>query len=119
MDLVWIIYFIDVLASDGGTCLIAFVAAGGIGVWYGPIISDVCYEEEAKEMRSRTPVKTIIALSGVLFLYGWLMPSKDTAYKMLAAYGVAEIADNERVKNLGGKSLEVLEQAMDDYLKKD
>ena len=45
-----------------------------------------------------------------------LIPSSGTAYKMMAAYGVTEIAKTEEMRSLGGKSLEVLDKAMSDYL---
>ena len=45
-----------------------------------------------------------------------LLPTKDTAYKMLAAYGVTELVKSEDVRRLGSKSLEVLERAMDSYI---
>ena len=65
-----------------------------------------------------TKYSTIPAAIMVVFLF--LTPSKDTAYKMLAAYGVTEAytaaADSEKVQALAGKSLSVLEKAMDDYL---
>ena len=35
---------------------------------------------------------------------------------MLAAYGVEEIVTNDRVQELGGKSLDLLEKTLDEYL---
>jgi hypothetical protein len=35
---------------------------------------------------------------------------------MLAAYGVEEIVDSERVQDIGGKSLQLIEQTLDKYL---
>jgi hypothetical protein len=40
-------------------------------------------------------------------------------YTMLAAYGVQEIVTNPKVQELGGKSLDVLEKAMDEYIGKE
>lgn len=43
-------------------------------------------------------------------------PNKDTMYTILAAYGVQQVAENENVQEFAGKSLDVLEKAMDEYL---
>lgn len=53
----------------------------------------------------------------ILGLLANLVPDKETSYVLLAAYGVQEIASNDKVQELGGKSLEVLEKAMNEYLK--
>lgn len=45
-----------------------------------------------------------------------LVPDKDTMYTMLAAYGVQSTAESEEAQQVAGKSLEVLEKAMDEYL---
>ena len=48
------------------------------------------------------------------------IPSKDTAYKMLAAYGVQETVvaaqQSEYVQKMTGKSLQLLEKTVDKYL---
>lgn len=121
MDLIWVIYFIDVLSSSGGASalsiafLILYVSV--IAVYTGGWSSKSCYSEEREVVSKCFPTKTILISCSIMFVYGWLMPSKDTAYKMLAAYGVQEIAQTDSAKRLGGKSLEVLEAAMDSYLK--
>lgn len=50
-----------------------------------------------------------------------ILPSKDTAYKMLAAYGLQEIVEaaskSEDVKRLASKSLTLIEKSIDDYTK--
>lgn len=119
MSLVWMIYFIDVLSSEGGLAV--------IGCLYFVVLLFFCFARvsvssnsdvaEIKKILKIVNTGTLKTLAVVFILYGTLVPTKATAYKMLAAYGVTEIAQNESVQNLGGKSLEVLEKAMDDYLK--
>ena len=50
-----------------------------------------------------------------------VLPSKDTAYKMLAAYGVQETVEaaskSEDVKRIASKSLTLIEKSIDDYTK--
>jgi len=114
-DLIWIIYFIDVLSSNGGLGIIGFLLLAG-SITIHLIIYAEANEDDAKKFKDMFPRKTIISISVVFMLYSFLVPSNDTAYKMLAAYGVYELTQNEQVKTLGGKSLEVLNAAMDEYL---
>lgn len=128
MDLIWIIYFIDVLASSGGYGAIAFLSiiAGGAVLGYRHINHDF-YDSEREDSnyykgkRSDIPYKSIVRGSLIVFaMFVFLetfLPEKDTMYKMLAAYGVTEIAQTDEAKRLGGKSLEVLEKVLDEYLK--
>ncbi len=119
MELALIIYFIDVLSSKGGIAVVGWI----IGLVYLiisvaiVIVGGLCPDDKSlKGLSDKLPTKTVVTLSVLMVCYGWLMPSKDTAYKMLAAYGVTEIAQSEEAKRLAGKSLEVLERAMDEYL---
>jgi hypothetical protein len=129
MDLIWIIYWIDWLGTGN-----PFIGIGGVlisivmvfmvwfAIWMGTNKPDKTVSEEAAmAMESMKPAKPYFVCWIVLCLIGAsanaFVPSRDTAYKMLAAYGVTEIAKSDEVKRLGGKSLEVLEKAMDSYLK--
>lgn len=115
MDLMWIIYFIDVLTVGK-----VFIGIGSaIAIFYVFVrllaLDEYCPWKDFDDW----PNKLVGGMCSMLLLYGWLIPSEETAYKMLAAYGVTEIVNNEDAKRLGGKSLEVLESAMDEYLSKD
>ena len=54
-------------------------------------------------------------------VFNIVLPSKDTAYKMLAAYGLQETVEaaskSEDVKRLASKSLSLIEKSIDDYSK--
>ena len=54
-------------------------------------------------------------------IFNIVLPSKDTAYKMLAAYGLQETVEaaskSEDVKRLARKSLSLIEKSIDDYNK--
>lgn len=54
-------------------------------------------------------------------VFNIVLPSKDTAYKMLAAYGLQETVEaaskSEDVKRLASKSLSLIEKSIDDYNK--
>lgn len=123
MTFAMLIYFIDVVCgSHGGLAVLTGVLAI---IWlFGFIVSIVSnLDEDIKPedldsfllvYQSLWPLKTFVILMIALSV---IIPSKDTAYKMLAAYGVESLVSNPEVQKLGGKSLDVINKAMDDYLK--
>lgn len=121
MTLAWIIYFIDVLCDNDGIGLFTFMTTflWVIG-FVVSVMATMCGDDDQEAIKylkfykSMWPIKLVACL---LIVYGILIHSKDTAYKMLAAYGVESIVTNDKVQELGGKSLDVLNKAMDDYLK--
>ena len=122
MELAALIYFIDVFCGEHDGFTASLVA--GVILWIvGKILYALCSNPECadsvgyrKMYISVWPLKTFIVLS---LVFVWLLPTKDTAYKMLAAYGVQSIVTNPEVQKLGGKSLDVLNKAMDEYLQED
>lgn len=46
-------------------------------------------------------------------------PNKETMYTMAAAYGVQTVAENPNVQRVAGKSLQVLESKLDEFLKEE
>lgn len=52
-----------------------------------------------------------------VFIFLLCIPNQDTAYKMLAAYGVEAVATSEAAQRLAPKSLELLEATIDNQLK--
>lgn len=59
-------------------------------------------------------LKTCVLLCSVCGILTVFIPSKETAYVMVAAYGVEGIVTDDRVQQLGGKSLDVIEKWLDD-----
>ena len=114
MDLVWIIYAVDTLTPGDGMAFLSFALL---------VLLCVCgvawVDDESRNVLKQLPYKTLLAISVMYISYTVLVPSKATAYKMLAAYGVQQVVDNPDVKRIAGKSLDVLEKAMDEYTKKD
>ena len=72
--------------------------------------------EDFANFYSQLPKKAIMWCCMPLVLIHTSVPDKDTCYAILAAYGVQTAAESEEVKQFAGKSLEVLEKAMDQYL---
>lgn len=121
-NLIWIIYLIDVLTQPMmglGFMLILFLVVG--------TVLHICYHlcddsDDASsddktfiKMYNGLPVKTVTVVSFVLLLLSNLIPTQDTAYKMLAAYGVSEVAKSENVQELMGDGMEVLKITLKDY----
>lgn len=63
------------------------------------------------------PPKSLGITGFLLLLLTGLIPNKETLYTMVAASTIQDIATSPKVQELGGKSLEVIEKVMDDYLK--
>ncbi len=122
-NLVWVIYFIDVICTSWvGVGSLLVLAFGGSLVCFMVLIyvnslgerrtSD---DEDFKNFASVVPLKTIMVTSGSILFLGSFIPSEDTAFKMLAAYGVSEVAQNEDVQNLMGDGLDILKITLKQY----
>ena len=124
MSLVWVIYLIDVICQPWfGVGILTFVgtlvcAWLTISSCFTTDKQALCSDDEAFRLFLRKPVwkKLMIFGISVLFLSNFI-PERDTAYKMLAAYGVEEAIKLPQVQGVADKSFQVLNKAMDDYLK--
>jgi hypothetical protein len=45
-----------------------------------------------------------------------LLPSEKTAYTMVAAYAAQKVAENDKVQQMSGKVLTIIEQKLDGYI---
>ena len=124
MSLVWVIYLIDVICQPwvgvgiltfGGTLVCAGLTVGSC---FTTDKQELFSDDEAFRLFLRKPVwkKLMIFGISILFLSNFI-PERDTAYKMLAAYGVEEAIKLPQVRGVADKSFQVLNKAMDDYLK--
>lgn len=68
-------------------------------------------KEQLKKM------KVLLVASSTMFILSGFLPSKETMYTMAAAYGVQSAAENQNVQRVAGKSLQLLEGKLDEYLK--
>ena len=121
-NLIWIIYLIDVLTQPMmglGFMLLLFFAVGTLLHIYYHLCDDsddAPYDDKTFiKMYNGFPVKTVTVVSFVLLLLSNLIPTQGTAYKMLAAYGVSEVAKSENVQELMGDGMEVLKITLKDY----
>ena len=111
-NLVWVIYLIDVLCSGwGGLGLILFVLGSGSSILY--VAGH--FDEDLTEICERLPIKSTTVVCVVLLLLGNLIPTKETAYKMLLAYGAVEVVQNEDVQEVFGDGLDILKLTIKEY----
>ena len=124
MSLVWVIYLIDVVCQPWvglGFFIIFFTVLFAVISIFSQFTSDTPEADKTEEcfrLFLRKPVwkKLMIFGISILFLSNFI-PERDTAYKMLAAYGVEEAIKLPQVQGVADKSFQVLNKAMDDYLK--
>lgn len=124
-NLIWVIYLIDVLTQPMKGLAIMLVVLFIVGLVLHVVYS-LCDTSEAAHrsdidfirMYKSLPVKTVTIVSFVILLLSNFIPSKDTAYKMLAVYGVSEVAKSDNVKELMGDGMDILKLTLKDYKEK-
>ena len=124
MSLVWVIYLIDVICQPwvgvGFLIYVGTLVCAGltVGSCFTTDKQALYSDNETFRLFLRKPVwkKLMIFGISILFLSNFI-PERDTAYKMLAAYGVEEAIKLPQVQGVADKSFQVLNKAMDDYLK--
>ena len=131
MELAFVIYLIDNLCAMKGSfwglglfglILVFTVFLGGLLVL---MLMDT-YGSEGREISLKIFKywkKIMLCIFPILLIGSVLnivIPAKDTAYKMLAAWGVQETVvaaqQSEYVQKMAGKSLQLLEKTIDKYL---
>lgn len=119
MEFVWIIYLIEVICGSWvgvGFILVTVLTLSSFGFVLGRIIDD-----EMPEGFRKIPFGKIVVFSSLIMFVGNFIPSKQTAYLMLGAYGVQSVAEtvgkNEEVQKLGKRTLSLVETAISKYEK--
>lgn len=115
MELALLFYLADITRSLSLT--LALVGAALVFILGVIILVTLDTNPKEKDLVKRCCWLSIIP--AVLFLVATLLPSKQGIYQMAAAYGVQAAATNPDVQRLAGKSLQVLENSLDKYLKED
>lgn len=146
MELAFIIYLIDNITALKGSFwgfgdmvgmlpVFSIVTAFALVVIFISTYPDLVYGDSAEAERLANREKYLNMIKKFwkntflwtlpIFIIGsilnTILPSKDTAYKMLAAYGLQETVEaaskSEDVKRLARKSLSLIEKSIDDYNK--
>lgn len=113
MELAFFFYaagIVDKLSSISG--LVAIVLA-----FFIAFICFVFTVEDMFENINKGYLKTGIIITFLLGTLSILTPSKETMYTMAAAYGVQSAAENPNVQRVAGKSLQILESKLDEFIK--
>lgn len=94
------------------SCIMTFLL--GFGIIIAVIISTIegLWENWPKNLFSKLIFSWLFV--GTLCVF---TPDKETMYTMAAAYGVQTAAENPNVQRVAGKSLQVLEGKLDEFIK--
>ena len=100
MEFAFIVWAIGTLPALGGG--MAFV--GGLSTVLLLSIKGAVYAEGGD-----LPLLRWLFLSIPLLCLGAVIPDKETAYAMAAAYGVQSVVQDERVQKVAGQGIDILE----------
>ena len=126
MDLALLVYGISVLSKLGvviglaiGFGAIVMIISTLVRVFHTRETWDSQRDEQIKQGRRDASV-TVMKWSGsvvlVAVLLNVLLPSEKTAYTMVGAYAAQKVAENDKVQQMSGKVLTIIEQKLDSYI---
>ena len=114
MSLMLIVYILGLLGSVLNTLAILI----GVSI-FGIFISSIFMVEPSTPSQYSKGFRMLKIFSTValscLFLVT-VLPSTNTSYTMLAAYGVEEVLSNTDTQRIAGKSITLIEKTLDTYL---
>ena len=127
MDLALLVYGISLLHGIGG---FFFMSAFGSAMAFGFFAmwkfteTDEKYYHDDKENKRRVAngvmctkwMKTFF-ITGIISAWALiLIPTEKTAYTMVGAYAAQKVAENDKVQQMSGKVLAIIEQKLDSYI---
>lgn len=117
MELVWIIYLIEVICQPMfGLGFILTITC--FACLYGYLVVKFC-GNEIPEQAAKIPFGKVSIFCATVLLLSNLIPSKETAYLMLGAYGVQTVtetvASNPEIQKIGKRTLSLVENAIAKY----
>ena len=115
MDLALLVYAISLLHGIGVFFLALIFACGVVGI--GNFIYWVDYTGDDKRtagVKSRVWKAFWVAIVSAWVLI--LLPTEKTAYTMVGAYAAQKVAENDKVQQMSGKVLTIIEQKLDAYI---
>ena len=127
MDLAFLVYGISLLYKIGAfavACIIVSVlVAGGSWIWYISETDRKSYytdqENDVREANGVMCVKWLKRSLVTIFLVSFaliFLPSEKTAYTMVGAYAAQKVAENDKVQEMSGKVLTIIEQKLDSII---
>lgn len=117
IDLAWLVYFIDVVATEDYHDGFGVMFALGIVGWgITTFIPDAEWEEGVKG-KVRSMANTVIGITIIYTVYYTVIPSKDTAWHITGIVMAAKVADNPEIQKLSGEGINILEKKLKMYSK--
>jgi hypothetical protein len=114
MDLALLVYGISLLHGIGVFFVLLMVVAGA--TMAGNFIYWVDGYGDAREEGCRKRAWKAFWVGIVACWVLILIPSEKTAYTMVGAYAAQKVAENDKVQQMSGKVLTIIEQKLDKYI---
>ena len=126
MDLALLVYGINTLGKLGvvlglatGFGVIVFVLSTLVRVFHTKETWDSQRDDQIKQGRREASV-TVMKYAGsvvvISVLLNVILPNEKTAYTMVAAYAAQKVSENDKVQQMSGKVLTIIEQKLDGYI---
>lgn len=126
MDLALLVYGINVLGKLGVALgILTFFSLAILAIstivrlFHSKETWDSQRDDEIKGGRrnaSVTVMKYAASVLGISLLLNVFLPSEKTAYTMVAAYAAQKVSENDKVQQMSGKVLTIIEQKLDGYI---
>jgi hypothetical protein len=115
MDLALLVYAISLLHGIGTFFVALIMACGAVAI--GNFIYWIDYsnssEKEAGVKKRLWKAFWVTVISSWMLI---LLPTEKTAYTMVGAYAAQKVAENDKVQQMSGKVLTIIEQKLDGYI---
>jgi len=115
MDLALLVYAISLLHGIGTFFFTMILVCCVVGI--GNFIYWIDYS--SSDEREAGVRKRLWKAFWVGVVSAWaliLLPSEKTAYTMVGAYAAQKVAENDKVQQMSGKVLTIIEQKLDSYI---
>lgn len=119
MDLALLVYAISLLSGIGKffftIIVLAVITAIANGLYWVDISSyNENYKEKVVAIKKRVWAAFWVGVGCAWALI--LLPSEKTAYTMVGAYAAQKVSENDKVQQMSGKVLTIIEQKLDSYI---
>ena len=119
MDLALLVYGISLLHGIGTFFVSLVIICAGIALANGIYWIDISayrddYEKKVVGIKSRVWKCFWVGAASAWMLI--LLPTEKTAYTMVGAYAAQKVAESDKVQQMSGKVLTIIEQKLDGYI---
>ena len=115
MDLALLVYAISTIGNIQAFLWIAFVVCLGMAFVLAMTMTDFNSKPQEKEAYWKW-AKRWVWVAAFIGLIQTVLPSEKTAYTMVGAYAAQKVAENEKVQQMSGKVLQIIEQKLDGFI---